>query len=42
MGNDAEYSGTLTIGGDAVDYSLTLTESGRVTLIIEGLTFTNG
>lgn len=41
MGSDAEYTGTLTVGGDDVDYTLTLNDSGRVTLKIESLTFTN-
>lgn len=41
MGSDAEYTGTLTVGGDEVDYILTLNDSGRVTLKIESLTFTN-
>lgn len=41
MGSDAEYTGTLTIGSDAVEYKLALTDSGRVSLSIERLTFTN-
>lgn len=40
ISNDiAAYTGTLTVGGDAIDYKLTIDGEGKVQLVLERLTF---
>lgn len=40
LSNDiATYTGTLSIGGDATDYKLTIDGEGKVQLVLESLTF---